>query len=359
MSTRTTSLFQELRDTLKGRIRGGAYHAGDILPREKDLCREFSVSRVTVRKALDALKKEGLIASKKRHGTTVIYRGKKRTNMIGIVVPNSWQSLYAGIIHTMEKMLAAQNIDLMLRNGDNDPVRERAGIESILRRNADAFIFVWDKRSGKNLAVIREAVQRIPSIVIDAHIPGMTADFIASDHRTGARLAAEHLIAEGAKRLMHVRGTNGVWSADERYNGFIDACRAHHIDDKDIAVITGHFDEESATKALKRYLTGGGFIPDGVFASSDMTAYAAESVLAARGIRCPADVRIIGFGNDLAVQRNAYGLSTVDQHPEHIGKMIAKRIIDRMHAADTPAHGMTLVPTSLIVRRSSHIPGKS
>lgn len=346
------TLFKQVQSALSDRILSGELSSGDMLPREEDLCREFTVSRVTVRKALDLLKKEGLIASKKRSGTVVVYRGSKRSNIAGIVVPNSWQSLYAGVVHSLERALAAQNIDLMLRNTGNDPRREEEGIASVLRRKADVLVLVWDKRSFENMAVIRDASRRIPIIIIDAHLPDIRADHIASDHRTGARLATEHLIASGAKRLLHIRGTNGVWSADERAAGFLDACRKAGIGKKSSAMIMGHFDETSASRALTRHLANGGMVFDGVFATTDMTAFAAQNVLAGKGITAPDDVRIIGFGNDYGVQREAYGISTVDQHPDRLGTAVAKRCIERMNGASA-VKNMTLLPVSVIERRSS------
>jgi len=346
------SLFEQVHRSISKRILGGSLSAGDMLPREEDLCLEFKVSRVTVRKALDLLKKEGLITSKKRLGTVVVYRGSKRSNIAGIVVPNSWQSLYAGVVHSLERTLASKNIDLMLKNSSNDPHKEREGIASILRRKADVLVLVWDKRSCENMAVIRDASRRIPIIIIDAYFPDMHADHIASDHRAGAQLAVKHLIAAGARKLLHIRGTRGVWSADEREAGFIDACRDAGISGKNSAVILGHFDEKSAARAFTRYLGSGGIVPDGVFATTDMTAFAAMNVLSEKGISTPNDVRIIGFGNDHGVQREAYGISTVDQHPDILGAAVAKRCIERMNGCFASKE-MTLLPVSVIERRSS------
>lgn len=64
--------YEEIAHTLRNRIKSEAYPAGSLLPKQIDLVKEFSVSRMTVQKALEILTLEGLILSKKGVGTTVL-----------------------------------------------------------------------------------------------------------------------------------------------------------------------------------------------------------------------------------------------------------------------------------------------
>lgn len=69
---RRTARYQEILDTLRGRIGRGAYPVGGSLPSEAELCREFGASRFTVREALRRLQNEGLVARRQGAGSTVI-----------------------------------------------------------------------------------------------------------------------------------------------------------------------------------------------------------------------------------------------------------------------------------------------
>lgn len=55
------ALYQSIADTIRERIASGQYETGEGLPSERKLCEEFSVSRVTIRKALQLLKNRGLL----------------------------------------------------------------------------------------------------------------------------------------------------------------------------------------------------------------------------------------------------------------------------------------------------------
>ena len=68
--------YEQLRDGLKRQIQKGELQVGDLLPSENELCEKFSITRTTVRKALDELLKEGFIEKHKGKGSCVIERRK-------------------------------------------------------------------------------------------------------------------------------------------------------------------------------------------------------------------------------------------------------------------------------------------
>ena len=70
-NTISTPLFQQLANTLRTAIETGEYPAGSRLPTENELCQKYSVSRVTVRKALDELSHSEFLVRKPGKGTFV------------------------------------------------------------------------------------------------------------------------------------------------------------------------------------------------------------------------------------------------------------------------------------------------
>lgn len=64
--------YEEIANTIRNRIKSDIYPPDSLLPKQIDLVKEFSVSRMTIQKALDILTLEGLLTSKKGVGTTVL-----------------------------------------------------------------------------------------------------------------------------------------------------------------------------------------------------------------------------------------------------------------------------------------------
>jgi GntR family transcriptional regulator len=70
-------LYQQLERKLRDAIRQKKLNPGDALPAERDLAEQFSISRITVRKALDSLVTEGLLTRQQGTGTFVATRVEK------------------------------------------------------------------------------------------------------------------------------------------------------------------------------------------------------------------------------------------------------------------------------------------
>ena len=83
-----TPRYQRVADDLTKRIGSGKYPVGGYLPTEMELCRQYGISRHTVREALRQLRDAGLISRRRRIGTEVVARTPKAsyrqpTNSIG------------------------------------------------------------------------------------------------------------------------------------------------------------------------------------------------------------------------------------------------------------------------------------
>lgn len=63
--------YFQVADTIRGRIQQGQYSYGELIPPTHELEREFKVSNITIRKALELLVREGVIERKRGIGTTV------------------------------------------------------------------------------------------------------------------------------------------------------------------------------------------------------------------------------------------------------------------------------------------------
>ena len=72
-----TPRYQRVADDLTKRIGSGKYPVGAYLPTEMELCRQYGISRHTVREALRQLRDAGLISRRRRIGTEVVARMPK------------------------------------------------------------------------------------------------------------------------------------------------------------------------------------------------------------------------------------------------------------------------------------------
>ncbi len=121
-----------VRDALAKRIRTGAYAPGKMIPPEQDLCREFGVSRITVRQAMAGLVTEGLLKRHRGRGTFVQMPAESRTGggrTISLIMCNDLGLLMSQIIRGVEQAVAAAGYDLMVRFSNDDVEQEKLSLE--------------------------------------------------------------------------------------------------------------------------------------------------------------------------------------------------------------------------------------
>ncbi len=91
-----TTKYKEVQDYLKKKIQQGDFQVGEYLPSENDLCRQFSITRTTARKALDELVRDGYIEREHGKGSRV----KERNRSLGLLNVQGFSEAVGGNIRT-------------------------------------------------------------------------------------------------------------------------------------------------------------------------------------------------------------------------------------------------------------------
>lgn len=105
-------LYYQLENLLREQITSGAFAAGDRLPTESQLIKQYSVSRITVRQALATLADEGLIERRQGRGTFVAERRTQRKSFDGTIhLTGSLDELIGMGINTPVKVLEMNRVE--------------------------------------------------------------------------------------------------------------------------------------------------------------------------------------------------------------------------------------------------------
>jgi DNA-binding LacI/PurR family transcriptional regulator len=168
-------------------------------------------------------------------------------------------------------------------------------------------------------------------------------------HRDGGRIAAEHLLARGCRKLATVSGPLAVGASQDRLAGFRDTLARHGH--PYVPVAEGGFTLDSGAAAMSVLLAEHPDL-DGVFAANDLMAQGACQVLRERGRRVPEDVAVIGFDDSTAAATCRPALTTVRQPVEQMAAEMA-RLLDE-HVRGTRGEPTSVVfDPELVVRDSA------
>ncbi len=182
---------------------------------------------------------------------------------------------------------------------------------------------------------------------------------VMADNYHGARDEMSHLLNEhGARRIAFIRGTEGIPSADDRYNAYVDGLTEAGIALDPALVFLGDFSAESGRAAVLAFWDERGLRPgedfDAILSANDTMALAAMALLQQRGIRVPYDLPIIGFDDQFQASVSLPPLTTAKLPNFEMGYKAVEVLLAKLDGQDVP--DKVLVPSQMLVRQSCGCP---
>jgi len=269
---------------------------------------------------------------------------RKSARIIGVVVPNIDNPFFNEIAKAIEDEAYRNGYRLTLCSSNEDVEKERVNIDLFASMNADGIILMTNEEE------IFKKVEssKIPVVVLDretAH--GNEVACVQSDNYTGGRLAMEHLLNCGCKRIVAMRGPRNISSGRQRFEGYLKVCGERGV--IPAFVDCGYDFEVGQSKTeelLKKYPD-----VDGIIAANDMIAMAVYKVLTRAGKRVPEDIQLIGFDNIKLSQLMTPELTTVEQRIPDMGRQATRILLD--HIEGKPVLRNNIFPVKLIERETT------
>lgn len=211
---------------------------------------------------------------------------------------------------------------------------------------ADGVVVLGQGEGGRCLADVQSV--GLPAVAWGEPVPGLTIPVIGSDNRQGGRLAAEHLVASGRRRLLFLGDAQHPEVAG-RLEGVREVLAASEA--ALAGIIPCAFSIESGAEAVEGALDAGTAF-DAIVAVSDFIAAGACDALAARGIAVPGKVAIVGFDDTPIAGTHRPSISSVRQDATAAGRALGQAILALVDGADS-VPGATPLPVALVIRESS------
>lgn len=224
------SKYSTIADEIKKEIRLGNYSSDDKLPTEYELSLRFSVSRQTIRQALQSLKNEGVVYQKQGSGTFINKSGAQREQReyknILVVCTYISDYIFPSIVRGIEEILSSENYNMSLAATGNKVDVERQILLSVIEKGGfDALIVEGTKTGLPNPNIkLYERIEEvgIPIVFLHCTYPELKDAVVCGmDDYEGGKDAAIRLVKRGCKKI------GAIFKSDDRqgllrYKGFID-----------------------------------------------------------------------------------------------------------------------------------------
>jgi DNA-binding LacI/PurR family transcriptional regulator len=235
--------------------------------------------------------------------------------IIGLLVPELGNPIFPALAQAMERRAAEAGYATILCNTAGSALREAEYVHMLVERRVDGMIFisseVTDLRSDHpHYARLREEGARL--VFVNGSDESLDVTSVGVDERAAGKLATEHLLELGHRRIGFAAGPGHSSPTREKAEGRSQALAAAGIE-PDGLVAHATFSIEGGRQALRALVAARGGRPTGVFCSSDLMAIGVLNEAAEQGLVVPDDLSLIGFDGIEAASWTRPALTTIEQ----------------------------------------------
>ena len=280
-----------------------------------------------------------------------VARGLKlrQTFVLAVVIPDVTNPFFAALFRGVEDGASPRGYNVLLCNTDGSPERQWSHVQSLHARRVDGVILASSFLKDPTVRWLRH--QRIPYVLVNRFSDDDHDPFVGSDDLLGGRIATEHLVQLGHRRIGHLAGMATVSTGVMRRRGYLAALAERGLAPDPRLVIESGYTEEGGARAAER-LFALDDRPTAIFAVTDMTAVGAFGVARRMGLRVPEDVAIVGYNDIPLASRMVPALTTVRVPIHDFGSAAARLLLEQIESGE-PTQRRVIFNPNLIVRGST------
>ncbi|MDR7333746.1 LacI family DNA-binding transcriptional regulator [Roseateles asaccharophilus] len=269
-----------------------------------------------------------------------------KTMSIGVVTQIISSPFYGEALLGIERELERAGYVPLFVSGNWHEDDERKAIEALLSRRVDGIIVLAGRLPNEQLVSLAGG---LPTVVVGRQVQGPRIYSFSFDNRLGARLATQHLIDQGHRRIAFIAGDLMHDDAVERQDGYLAAMAAAGLPVEPDLVVQSDFTAAGGMLAVSRLLERDVSFT-ALFVSNDEMAMGACLGLHRRNLRVPDDVSMVGFDDVVMARYTMPPLTTVRQSVYEIGTEAAAAMLAMLRGEQPKAQPPG---PELIVREST------
>jgi LacI family transcriptional regulator, galactose operon repressor len=265
-----------------------------------------------------------------------------RAPVIGVVVPDITDPLFASIAKAVEELARTRAMSVVITSIGPDPAREVEVVQSLLSQPLSGLIIAPVRADHAYLAPWAE---RLPVVFVDRQPVGLAVDSFTEDDTAGARLATEHLIGHGHTRIGFIGDDESIPTSKNRLQGYRDALAHAGLPYSEALVSFGAVDRVGAAAAfaaVDRVQQS----PTALFCSNARSAISLVPFVRASGLA------MATFGDFPLADMLKPAWTFIDQDPHRLGTLAAQRVLDRLDRPKGRFRRRTVLPVPLVERES-------
>ncbi|MTW87664.1 GntR family transcriptional regulator [Virgibacillus dakarensis] len=361
------SLYEQVYESLKQEILSSKYKVGEQVPSEKELSEAFQVSRITSKKALERLTKEGYVYRQQGRGTFVAEfqatnhgePNNSKKPLFGLVMTTFDDSFGSALLASLVEE-SQDKCFLILRQSLGIPEREEKIIQELIDYGVSGLIVSPAQAQHYSSEILKMVVNQFPLVLIDRSFEGVATAAVSTDNVEAAIKGTNYLIDQGHQHIGVLMPSNyETTTIEDRLVGIMDAFVERHLivnrelwfsDIRSTSPIPQANKEEDIEK-IKKHIQRNPKIT-ALFALEYQIASLAKAAIEELGLNIPKDIAIICFDSP-PMRDQGWSFTHFKQDEVEMGRLALERLMqmyrgkfntDRQLVPAALVEGCTTIP---------------
>ncbi|HEY4553116.1 MAG TPA: LacI family DNA-binding transcriptional regulator [Bacillaceae bacterium] len=250
----------------------------------------------------------------------------RKTKTLALILPDISNPFFSELARAVEDSASNRGYTVLLCNTDSNTYKEKDYIAKMKGRFVDGILFAGHTLQETDIKALE--ADKIPLVVLD-RAPGEDLCLVVrSKNREGAKLAVEHLVEVGCKKIAHIYGPQDAATARERLLGYEEAAMEYPWYTPSL-LERGDFTIKGGMEAAERLMERHPDI-DGIFAGNDLMAIGVLKKLKRMNIQVPNQIALVGFDGIELTEITEPELSTIAQPIYQIGAIAISLLIKKI-----------------------------
>lgn len=276
----------------------------------------------------------------------------KSTNTIAIIVPDVTNNFFTTLLRGTEDKANQNGFAVILGNTDEDINKEQTYIRMFIERRVDGIIIDSVSAKGENLKAVLK--HKIPLVLIDREVEGLSVDYVGSDNQVGAQKIVDYLIDLGHERIALISASQEISVFKKRTEGYLTSLSKAGLPINENYIKYGSKPVKDVGYLLTRDLLTEDSPPTAIFAANNFLAIGAYNAFREANLTVPEDIAIVCYdvyGSDSVI--NPF-FTSINQ-PAYMMGQIAVDLLIRQIKDNNPSPTKVLLESDLCIRDSGGV----
>lgn len=309
------------------------------------LNRSAPVSEDVVTKVEEAVRAIGYVP---HGGAQSLRSGQSR--LIGLIVPNIANPYFSAIARTIENVCLSSGYLSVVYSTGQDDIRESQVLRMMRQQRVAGLIIIPTRSDAEHGRRLRAEIH-VPTLLLDMSVEGLGCDVVKLDNVQATRMATEHLIGLGHRRIGVLTGLAGLATSQDRLQGYLEAHVALGIKTDPSLLLPGDFDQTTAftsvTEVMKRPHP-----PTALVAFSNVMTLGAMLAIRNLGLSIPQDVSLVGIDDLDFAELLTPPLTVVRAPVAEMAERSIRLVLEELETKRQPVGQVEVFPPQLVVRAS-------